>query len=204
MKFRIVSFCFALFLTAAGVASAEAPHEIAGFVLGKNVSEYRDRLKMDTVLPIRYADFLKEVEIMPTPGYKSGLIVYGDCAAPGTILRISLKYADSRKEFYEKLLEQFKQRFGKPDRWRGDPFHVVIAWKWSFTDEKGNRIGLILQHNAEDASMKMGNVVKLQMYNLQEEELECFENKFPSESKPDLEHVGKIENPADWDQFVPR
>ena len=185
-------------------ALARAPHEIAGFVLGKNISEYRDKLKMDTVLPVRHAEFLKEVEIEPIPGFKSGVIVYGDCAAPGKILRIKLKYADPSKDFYQKLLEKFKSRFGKPDRWRGDPFHVVLAWKWSFTDEEGNRIGMILQHNSEDSSQKMGNAIKLQMYNLEEEELECFESKNPSESKPDMEHVHTIENPADWSGLVPR
>ncbi len=204
MKSRIFLLCLAVFLAGAGDAMAEAPHEIAGFVLGKNVSEYGDKLKMDTVLPIRHAEFLKEVEIKPISGYKSGAVVYGDCAHPGQILKISLKYADPSKEFYEKLLEKYRERFGKPDHWRGDPFHVVLAWKWSFTDEQGNRIGLILQHNKEDSSEKLGNVVKFQMYNLREEELECFENKYPSEGKPDPEQVGKVENPSDWSNFVPK
>ena len=123
------------------------------------------------------AEYLKEVEIQHTPGYKSGLIVYGDCASPGRIVRIKLKYSDPREKFYKTLLEKYKKRFGKPDTWHGDPFHVVVAWKWTFTDEKGNRIGMILQHNTEDSSEKLGNVVKLYMYNLEEEEMECHRSR---------------------------
>jgi hypothetical protein len=67
--------------------------------------------------------------------------------------------------------------FGKPDRWRGDPFHVLVAWKWSFTDKEGNRISMILQHNIEDTTRKIGNAVKLSMLNFEEEEIQCFEKK---------------------------
>jgi hypothetical protein len=160
---------------------------------------------MDSVLPIRHAEYLKEVEIRHTPGYKSGLIVFGDCAFPGRIGRIKLKYADASEKFYRRLLEKFKERFGKPDKWRGDPFHVMLAWKWSFTDEKGNRIGMILQHNSEDSTEKLGNVIKLYMYNLLEEELECFEQKHPQERRPpDGLHVQKMEKVENWDDLIPK
>ena len=53
----------------------------------------------------------------------------------------------------DELLERYKVNLGKPDEWRGDPFNILIAWKWSFTDKDGNNISLILQHNARTASI---------------------------------------------------
>jgi len=183
---------------------AQAPHEIAGFVLGKNIADYQEMVRMETMLPIRYAEFLKEVEIRNLPGYKSGLITYGDCAVPGRILRIKLKYADSSREFYNNLLDRYKKRFGKPDRWRGDQFHVLVAWKWSFTDKEGNRISMVLQHNIEDTTRKLGNVVKLTMLNFEEEEIQCFEKKESEARVPEIKRDRKVKVEQNWDLFIPR
>jgi len=183
---------------------AQAPYEIAGFALGKNISDYQEKIRMETMLPIRYADFLKEVEIRNIPGYKSGLLTYGDCAVPGRILRIKLKYADSSREFYNNLLDRYRKRFGKPDRWRGDPFHVLVAWKWSFTDKEGNRISMVLQHNIEDTTRKLGNVVKLTMLNFEEEEIQCFEKKESEARVPEIKRDRKVKVEQNWDLFIPR
>ena len=204
MKKRIIFFYLGICLVMAGNVGAQVPYEIAGFALGGNISDYEEMVRMETMLPIRYAEFLKEVEIKRIPGFKSGLITYGDCAVPGRILRIRLKYADSSRAFYNNLLERYRKRFGKPDRWRGDPFHVLVAWKWSFTDKDGNRISLILQHNIEDTTRKLGNAVKLAMLNFEEEEIKCFERK-----ESDLRDPGREESPRDgfeqnWDLFIPR
>ena len=204
MKIRTVLACFAIIVACATEILAQAPRQIAGFALGGDIADYSDRLRMDSELPIRYAEYLKEVEIGDIPGFKSGLVVYGDCASPGRIARIKLKYADSSEKFYDTLLEKLKKRFGKPQEWRGDPFHVMSAWKWSFTDEKGNRIGMILQHNTEDSTEKLGNVIKLYMYNFLEEEMECFEQKQPKESRPDRREVEKVEKAAGWDDLMPK
>jgi hypothetical protein len=185
-------------------AGAQIPYEIAGFALGKNIEDYQDRVRMETMLPIRYAEFLKEVEIRNIPGYKSGLITYGDCADPGRILRIKLKYADSSREFYNNLLSRYKKRFGKPDRWRGDPFHVLVAWKWSFTDKDGNRISMILQHNIEDTTRKIGNAVKLSMLNFEEEEIQCFDRKESELRTPEMEQKPKKGVEHNWDIFIPQ
>jgi hypothetical protein len=204
MKIRFFFLSMMICFLMIGNVSAQAPREIAGFALGKNIADYQDMIRMETMLPIRYAEFLKEVEIRNIPGYKSGLITYGDCVDPGRILRIKLKYADSSRKFYNDLLDRYKKRFGKPDRWRGDPFHVLVAWKWSFTDQDGNRISMILQHNIEDTTRKIGNAVKLSMLNFEEEEIECFEKKESeirgSETKQDRK-AGVEQN---WDLFIPR
>ncbi len=189
-----------------GICFAQAPHGVGGFVLGDNIAEYDEIVKMETALSIRYMQYIREVEIKNIKGFKSGLIGYGVCDKPGQIVRIKLKYADSTKKFYEKLLKHFKNRFGEPDEWRGDPFHVVIAWKWSFVDKQKNRISLTILHNTMDAEEKMGNAVKLTMKNLMEKERLCFKKERPEFQKMRREGYqkkGKTDT-VDWDRFIPR
>jgi hypothetical protein len=204
MKIRIFFLNIIICFLMVENVGAQAPTEIAGFGLGKNIAEYEGMVRMETMLPIRYAEFLKEVEIHNIPGYKSGLITYGDCAVPGRILRIKLKYADSSRQFYNDLLDRYRKRFGKPDRWRGDPFHVLVAWKWAFTDGEGNRISMILQHNIEDTTRKLGNAVKLSMLNFEEEEIRCFEKKESEIKVHEKEQGQKVGAEQNWDLFIPR
>lgn len=158
----------------AGVHAADVPREIAGFALGTPISQYESRLRMQTALPIRYRECFEEVEIKETPGFKSGLIAYGTCAKPGHILRIKLKYSDYSKRFYDRLLAEFREKFGEPDKWRGDPFQVLIAWKWGFNDPEIGRISMILQHNTKDEHQKIGNSIKLTAHDMMDEEIACF------------------------------
>ena len=188
------------------VCSAKAPHELAGFVLGRPISEFEDRVIMETALPVRYFESFYEVEIKPLKGYKSGLIGYGTCAKPGDIVRIKLKYEDSSKEFFNDLLKEFKKRFGEPDEYQGDPFQILISWKWSFVDEHNNRISLILQHNQMDEDEKMGNAVKLTLVSLVEADLRCFQEKHAGQE----EHLRQRRSEqrdsgiSGWDLYVPR
>jgi hypothetical protein len=184
-----------------GVCAAQTPHEIAGFMLGKNIDEYRDAVVLASDIPIRFRDSIREVEIKPMPGYKSGLVTYGTCIQKGRILRIRLKYLDASKKFYKTLLDRFKDRFGEPSEWRGDPFHIVINWKWSFTDKGGNRISLQLQHNTKDVEEKIGNTVKLSMPHAIQSEQECLEKKEAASKQ------GKKPTPGaspGWDLLIPR
>ena len=66
-----------------------------------------------------------------------------------------------------------------PMDWRGDPFHVVLAWKWGFTDNDGNHISLILQHNTLDQEQKMGNSIKMTVTNWIDDEEACYLKKHP-------------------------
>jgi hypothetical protein len=184
-----------------GICLAEAPSQVGGFQLGADISKYKDRLDMETALPIRYAESIKEVEIKQTGLLSSGLIAYGTCAAPGKVVRIKLKYADSGRDFYDNLLARFEKKFGKPDEWRGDPFHIVIAWKWSFVDMSKNRISLILQHNKQDTDEKIGNSIKLTLTDAIERERQCYEKAHPELSGAPS---GKTQLPIDWDLLIPR
>lgn len=187
-----------------GICLAQAPHQVAGFALGRDIGDYKEMVKMEISLPIRHMEYLKEVEIKQMQWFKSGLIAYGDCDAPGRIVRIKLKYADSTEKFYETLLKRFKKRFGEPGEWRGDFFQVILAWKWSFTDSQNNRISMTLQHNIRDEEQKMGNSIKLTMTNLVKKERLCFEQRHPETRKRPRKQKSKSRGRIDWDRLVPR
>ena len=195
-----------LLLFAPGMTRAEAPHQVGGFALGQNIEEYKDRVIMDTALPVRYSENLEEVEIKFTQGFKSGLITYGTCAKPGQIVKIKLKYADSSKEFYQNLLKRYKKRFGDPDEYRGDSFGIVKAWKWSFVDKQNQRISLTLQHNSMDTEEKKGNAVKITNTTLIEEDGLCYKRKQLDHRAILRQRKWKAVNPEStgWDLFVPR
>ncbi len=207
MRRTVTIFVILLAVTLAARESVcqSAPRKLAGFVLGDLLDHHRGRLREGTVLSTRFFESLKEVETIPLFGYKSSLVYYGTCRQPERIIRLKFKYADSSKEFYNELLERFTIRFGEADKWRGDPFGIVLAWKWSFFDQKGNDISLILQHNLKDEEEKKGNVVKLTAWNLMQAESRCFESKTeqpPGDDKErrfDFREGRKI----DWDWFVP-
>ena len=195
-----------ILLNAAPLSAGDVPHEIAGFALGADIAGLAGRLQMDSVLPVRYQEYLEEVEIAPRPGFKSGLIAYGTCAAPGRIVRVKLKYIDASRAFYDALLERVENRFGKPSVYEGDPFHIVVEWKWSFVDAEGNRITLHLSHNNQDFEEKYGNAVKLTQIGAIEAERDCYAEKHPQEpqGKGYRRLPLKSMTPKDWQSFLPR
>lgn len=174
----LVLFALLVLFPAKGLAD-KAPGKIAGFALGEQIASCAALVRMDTAMPLYDQPYLSVVETKDLEGYKSGSIAFGECANPGRIVRIKLKYEFSDRNFYNELLERFKQRFDEPDEWRGDPFHVIIAWKWSFRDRDNNKISLILQHS-RDEEYKWGNSVKLTNTTLIEKERSCYEKKHPN------------------------
>jgi hypothetical protein len=204
---KVLSFVFTLFFfIAAGIAFADAPQQVGGFVLNQDIKKFENRVIMDTALPVRYAENIEEVEIKFTQGFKSGLISYGTCDQPGHIVRIKLKYADSSKQFYKDLLKRFKERFGEPDEYRGDPFKIVDAWKWSFVNSQNHRISLILQNNTKDEQEKMGNSVKLTNLTLMDKDLLCHKSKqidYRERLRQRKWKAVKLEK-GGWELFVPR
>jgi hypothetical protein len=180
-------------------AESTIPKGIAGVELNQMVDECKARLREDSNLAVRFQGYLEEVELEPVAGIKTGLVAYGTCAELGRIVRIKIKYTNGSKGFFDELLKRFKARFGNPNEWRGDPFHVMIAWKWAFVDDQGNRISLTLQHNAQDHDKKMGNALKLNLSNGIEKERACYLAKAGGTSPA----VSKSED-LDWDLLVPR
>ena len=207
MKKRLVFILILAFLWVAGICLAsEAPHQVSVFVLNRDIAEFKDFVINETALPIRHMENIEEVEIKPIKGIKSGLIAYATCSAPGHIVRIKLKYKDAGKSFFENLLKRIKNKFGDPDEYRGDPFRILIAWKWSFVDKDGNRISLTLQHNSQDADEKKGNAIKLTMTNLIEEDQRCYKLKALDHREKLRQRDWKVVDPglSGWDLYMPR
>jgi hypothetical protein len=193
-----------LALTATATAAADAPRHLGGFVLGAPIEAFKDKVDMDTCLHVRYMEYVQEAEVRSLPGFKSGLVGFGTCADNGKILRIKLKYADGSKRFFNEIMKRLRQRFGEPDEYRGDPFHVLVAWKWSFKDKRGDRISLIMQHNTKDEEQKMGNAIKLTLTNQMEKERNCYTAKQPARHKSGTGgQSGKGYGSDDWKRFVP-
>ncbi len=185
---------------------AQVPQQIAGIRLGANIDQYKNILQMDSILPVRHMEYISEVELKPSfEGYRSGYIFYGNCDKPGRIVKIKLKYERNDKEFFDDLLQRFKQKFGDPDQYRGDAFRTFIAWKWSFRDKEGNHISLILQHNSADVEdYTRGNSVKLSATSLLEKETKCDElkNPEPRQTQPGKGEKKPLEQ-ADYQRFIP-
>ena len=207
MKKKIfVLINLAIFFIVGICLAGEAPHQIGVFVLNKDISELKEYVIMETALPIRHMENIEEVEIKPIKGIKSGLIAYATCAAPGHIVRIKLKYKDSGKKFYEKLLKEVKKKFGDPDEYSGDPFHIVISWKWAFVNKKNERITMTLQHNSMDTEEKIGNSIKLTNRGLIEEDGKCYKVKALDQRQKLRHRDWQVMTPglSGWDLFVPQ
>ncbi len=207
MNKRLLFIAVLALLWVDGICLAgEAPHQISVFVLNRDIADFKDYVIMESALPIRYMENIEEVEIKPIKGLKTGYIAYATCAAPGHIVRIKLKYKDSSKRFFKDLLKQIEKKYGEPHEYRGDPFHILIAWKWSFIDKEGNRISLNLQHNFQDPNQKMGNAIKLTMWNLVEEDQQCYRRKADDPREKLRQRNGKVLDSglSGWDLYLPR
>jgi len=205
MKRLVVLIVLMLSLNTVSLQAGDIPHGVAGFTLGHNVAQIKNRLQMETVLPLRYREYLREVEIAALPEFKSGVIVYGTCEQPGRIVRIKLKYADASRAFYDALLERVEMRFGKPTSYEGDPFHIVIEWKWSFIAADGNRITMHLSHNNRDTEEKFGNAIKLTLVSAMNKERQCFRDKAPQAGDSQKEGHRPLESLSaeDWKALLP-
>lgn len=185
---RIVYFilCTIVVLLSAGTAfSADkvVPKSLAGITLGDPIENYSELYVEGMSTTLRVDQFLDVVILKPdpVPGYRTGYVMYGNCKKPGRIVRLSMKYADDSRDFFNKLLDRYKKRFGEPDEWRGDPFHNKISWKWSLSD-KEHRISLVLTHS-KDEEDKYGNSVKMTERDFFKEEEACWEKVNPLNRK---------------------
>jgi hypothetical protein len=209
MKRLLLLWVLTIAVFSCGPSLAQVPHGIAGFVLGENIDRYRDQIDMDSKIVLRYREYLSEVRVKDIEGgfKKVGYIAFGNCDAPGRIVRIKVKYVFSDKNFYEELLKRFKEKFGKPSKWQGGPFGFHLNWKWFFEDKDNNKISLVLEHyGGHDDEETPGNSVKLTMTNLIDKERRCYEAKH-SEAQKDSEKKRKEakrpQSEEDYDRLMP-
>jgi len=201
MKIKILILCFSISLFSLNYAEAKFPVHLGGFKLGNDISNYHHLVDIKTCREDTFNKYLGESEMIRRAGFKSGSIAYGLCDAPNKILRIKLKFADSSKPFFKKLLRRYKKELGTPSEYRGDSFQTMIAWKWSFVNDKKEKISLILQHNTMVEGEKVGNAVKLTLTSQIEKERACFMAKIPT--KNIIEPLPKLKRKALWDLYIP-
>jgi hypothetical protein len=192
LRTLVLAAIFQLLFSAGAVSAIEIPQEIAGFRLGEDITEYSD---------IEYSNYLKDVVVTDWHGFRKGIISYGICASPGEIVRISMKYEDSGKDFYDTLLKKYKKKFGKPAIWGGDAFGILSKWKWVFIDENNRTVNLILQHNLRNHNENIGNIVKLYYPEREKEERLCFIEQCEI-NKSEEQALERKE--INWDYMIPR
>ncbi len=187
----MLSLLVLMLLPAAAAMGTEAPGSAGGFSLKSKIDQYGVS---------GHENYLKEIIITDLEGFHKGFITYGTCERPGEILRIKLKYKDRSYKFFEQLLEKYRQTFGAKPKFDGDQFGNVKAWKWSFTNEDNQRVTLELQHNLKDTEESIGNMLKLSLPELMNEERHCFNRKYPDKQEKDAE----TDSEPDWNILIPK
>ena len=190
----VTLLCCLIFLSMLTPASANKkiaiPLSMGGFTLNTPIESY------DITM---YDNFLKEELVTDIEGFYKGFISYGTCKQPGNIIRIKLKYKDKSYQFFEELLKKYNDKFGSKAKYEGDSFGNVKAWKWSFSNEAGRRVTLVLQHNLKDTDESIGNTVKLSLPDELAAERKCF-NEIGYRQQ---EETKKEESIRDWETLLP-
>jgi hypothetical protein len=204
---RLARFLFllcTLALCPANGSAAGVPLTLGGITLGQDISKYRDICLNRTDSVIREEPHLNEVNIDPDrlDGIINGKIAYANCGRVGKIVRVKFRFACPERSLFELLRKRYKDRFGDPSEWRGDPFKNVLSWKWSIRDDAGNRVSLVLSHS-RDEDYNTLNAVKMTLRSLWEEAYSCMRDRDGTFEK----RTGNLRRNAhqiDVDLFTPK
>ncbi len=178
MKRLFVSlFVLAVMLSAAAApCETKTPREIAGLVLGADVKDLQQRLDMTKAVPLWDKPYLTRANILPTKGFRGGYVLYGNCANPGKIVRIKLKYKDKNPGFFQKTGRLLTTRYGDPRPLISDQGGLYLGMAWKFGDHKVGVTALLLEHSAgDDAESSEGNSIRLTDNALLDQEEKCYE-----------------------------
>jgi len=190
----VISLLISFSLTDAQSEETTPPLSAGGFTLNSSIENYEFE---------HLGNYLDEVIFTGLKGFRKGFITYGTCQSPGKILRIKLKYQEKSTSFFNDLLTRYREKFGDNPSFDGDPFGNVKSWKWSFIDEQGRRINLELQHNLRDTDESIGNMVKLSMPELMNEERLCF-NRLHDNDDDSVTKPSEGPDHFDWDALIPQ
>ncbi|ROR01669.1 hypothetical protein [Desulfosoma caldarium] len=192
-------------------AQPPPPREIAGYRLGTHIQEYGNRIAANRDYVVRLRPYLREAAVSVPEGFQSGYVIYGTCDAPGTIVRIKVKYEEDSRDFFDKLLEAVKSRYGAPTQYVGDPFQAYVAWRWNFDISNDEEITMILSHyDGDDEEHTQGNAIKLTLKSRMMREAQCYRaqqekerrrGRLPFRTRRPLRFP---KAPEAWQRFVPR
>ena len=179
----------------AGIPSI--PSGIAGFELGEPVGKFASRLEMNQYFVGIEHPYLKAYRVLPFAGFRGGYVLVGACTGKEAVVRIKLKYKRYDKEFFKKLKRAIEKRFGKSSEYRGDPFHVYVAWKWRFKKSDGKIISMLLErYEGDDEEYSSGTSIKLTLVSELKREMECYRKK----TKESASATGE---PSNFKQYLP-
>ena len=177
MKKIIVFTLTALLLMATAALAAEGfPLTLAGQTLGQYANKFACG-DTTSATPMPDAPFLSETRIKPDciPGVRGGSLTFANCKDIGKIVGIKLKFNDRSQTLFNKLLDKYKDTYGKPDSYQGDAFRNVIAWQWDFT-KNGERVELMLMWS-RDKEMRPGVSIKMTLRSMIDSEYSCYSDK---------------------------
>lgn len=202
MRVTLLVFCLALF-AAPALADMKAPTGIAGFSIGADIAKYKTKVNMAEADKEFFRPYLSQAPINPMPGYRSGYLSYGNCKNVGQVVRIKLSYEDDSLEFFNKVLEALKGKYGDPDEWRGNAFGTLRTWKWSMASESGDDISLILMYyQGDDGAYTTGNSIRINAYNRIVAEEECYKAK-GGDNQAAKNKAESLEKVKDFNWFLP-
>ena len=200
-----IVWAVSLMQTPLGLA-ADAPIELAGIRLGQPIDEMAGKLVSIDGDKAFLRPYIGVLPVVPVPGFRSGYVDFGLCTNKRQVVRIKMNYADDSLEFFGRVMEALKKRYGEPKEWRGNAFGTLRTWKWSLKTADGRPISLILMHYAgDDGAFTEGNSIRIAATDLVRAEQACHAAK---ESRQRTAQDGKSgartpDNPeGEW--FLPR
>lgn len=184
LMFSLALACILFSPCSAVWAADDLPLAIAGIELGEDIEDYAYACQTGTAVPLRDEMYISEVDIDTAhfPGVRGGTIGYGNCDAPGTIVRIKLKFKDRSERLFERMLKHYDRTLGTRRTWQGDAFHIVKSWKWEFTDDDGKLVEILLSHS-RDPEYRPGVSVKMTLRSQYLRELQCWRDGHPARLK---------------------
>jgi len=196
---RFLALAVCVFAGATALAQSPAPTSLGGIDLGGDAARFGRYLHPGRPKTVEDAPSLSRRNIKPAGAFRGGYLLTGNCAAPGRVVRIKLKYADDTEDFFRRLSGALMDRYGLPAEYKGDLEGRVLGNKWSFTNALGQSISLIVQHSdAEGLDNDKGNVIKLTNWALVETERACHAARHPVAAPP------PAPAPASLDDLLPR
>lgn len=176
------------------------PMSIAGIRLGDSIAKYQDRCMTRSDVPLSDAMFLNELALDSDmfQGLRGGSIAYGNCASPGKIVWVKLKFEDRSVELFEELLRMYDNTLGDDRQWEGDAFHIITSWKWVLT-EGDKEVNVLLTHS-KDPEYRPGVSIKMTLRSHFNTEYRCWKKQSPQKENKRR----RSNRPLHLEQYLPR
>ena len=192
-------------LAALEARAADGPDALVGISLGRTVEEQAAKLVPTDADRMFHRPALGVMPVAALKGYRSGYVDYGLCAAKGRVVRVKMNYSDDSLEFFNRILEALKKRYGEPKEWRGNAFGTLRTWKWSLKSKNVGPVSLILMHYAgDDGAFTDGNSIRIAATDLIHAEEACGVTPTAGKKGEELPADGSGIDALGLDWFLPR